>query len=147
MDTIPLNLIIVAVSALVLALIGASGWLVWQRRRAHRATLPYLELEPSGKRFYLARESQTLGRARDCQLRIRANIPNADTVSYHHARLLKRNGRWVVLDGASNGMPSLNGVRVNGKQTIANYLEDGDVVTFGALRFRFHLKPSQGAGR
>ncbi|MCX7840254.1 MAG: FHA domain-containing protein [Anaerolineae bacterium] len=145
MDTF--TLILIAASALALALVGASGWFVWQRRRAHRATLPYLELEPSGKRFYLAREIQTLGRARDCHIRIPTNIPNADTVSYHHARLVQRNGRWVVLDGTSDTMPSLNGVLVNGKRTPANYLEDGDVITFGALKFRFHLPSSSGAKR
>lgn len=148
MDTFPVNFIIVAVSALVLVFIGASGWLVWQRRRAHLTTLPYLELQPSGKRFYLARASHILGRARDCHIRISANIPDADTVSYHHARILKRNERWVVLDGTSNGMASLNGITVNGKRTLANYLEDGDVITFGALKFRFHLPASsQGAKR
>lgn len=146
MDTFPVNLILVAVSALVLVVVGTSGWFVWQRRRAHLTTLPYLELQPSGKRFYLTREIHVLGRARDCHLRIGTNIPDADTVSYHHARILKRNGRWIVLDGASNGLVSLNGIRVNGKRTIANYLEDGDVITFGALKFRFHLPtPSQGA--
>lgn len=148
MDTIPLDLLIVAASALALALVGAWGWFVWQRRRARQAMLPYLELEPFGKRFYLARELQTLGRARDCHIRIGVNIPNADTVSYHHARLLQRNGRWLVLDGASDALPSLNGITVNGKRTPANYLEDGDVITVGALKFRFHLPPSsQGVTR
>lgn len=145
MDTFTLILI---ASALTLVLVGASGWLVWQRRRAHWATLPYLELEPIGKRFYLTRETQTLGRARDCHIRIPTNIPNADTISYHHARLVQRNGRWIVFDGTSDTMPSLNGVMVNGKRTPANYLEDGDVITFGALKFRFHLpSSSQGVQR
>lgn len=148
MDTLPLHLLIIAASALALALVGACGWFVWQRRRARLATLPYLELESLGKRFYLAREMQTLGRARDCHIRISANIPNADTVSYHHARILVRNGRWLVLDGASDALPSLNGITVNGKRTLANYLEPGDVITFGMLKFRFHLPPpSQGATR
>lgn len=148
MDTFPLNLILAAVSVLVLVFIGVIGWLVWQRRRARLATLPYLELEPLGTRFYLTRENQTLGRAHDCHIRISTKIPDADTVSSHHARLVQRHGRWVVLDGAGDATPALNGVTVNGKRTLANYLEDGDVLTFGALKFRFHLPtPLPGATR
>jgi len=137
------------IGALVLGVcVGMGVWFMWQRRRARLATLPYLELEPGGKRFYLTRPVQTLGRASDCHIKIRANLPNADTVSEYHARLLQRNGRWVVLDGTRNGTPSLNGITVNGKRTLANYLEDGDVLTCGALRFRFHLPTSsQGASQ
>ncbi|MCI0475604.1 MAG: FHA domain-containing protein [Anaerolineales bacterium] len=129
----------VSVPILLAALLGVIVWLNFWRKTARLDTLPYLELETTGKKFYLARDTQILGRASDCQLKIAQNLPGADTVSYHHARLLTRNARWVVLDGASDEMPSLNGVIVNGKHTLENYLNEGDVITFGEMRFRFHF--------
>jgi hypothetical protein len=120
-------------------LLVALAWLWYNRQLARRDISPYLEFEKTGKKFYLTRDAQTLGRASDCQIKIAANLPGADTVSYHHARLLKRDARWVVLDGGNDEMPSLNGVLVNGKRTIENYLNEGDVITFGEIKFRMHI--------
>ncbi len=133
------TIVLLLLGASILVALGMGGWFAWQRRRARLATLPHLQVEPIGKKFYLTRSLQTLGRASDCHIRIHASLPGADTVSPHHARVLQRHGRWVVLDGTRDGMLSLNGITVNGKRTLANYLEDGDVITFGALRCRFHL--------
>jgi hypothetical protein len=140
-QTIASFVMIGAISAPILlaTMLIVIAWLWFNRQTARRDTLPYLELDPSGKKFYLARDAQTLGRASDCHLKIAANLPGADTVSYHHARVLKRDPRWVVLDGISDEMPSLNGVSVNGKRTIENYLNEGDVITFGEMKFRLRI--------
>ncbi len=136
------NLVVIgAISTPILlaTLLSVIAWLWFHRQTARRDTLPYLEFETTGKKFYLARDSQTLGRASNCHLRIAQNLSGADTVSYHHARLLKRDVRWVVLDGASDEMLSLNGITVNGKRALENYLNEGDAITFGEMKFRFHI--------
>ena len=136
-----------------LAMAGAAGCLVilialivlvillWLRRKQGTppAAAPYLELESGGLRLYLTRDTLTLGRGSECDLRIAENLPGADTVSHRHARLEKRETRWVVTDGVSDDRPSTNGISVNGKRTLENYLYEGDGITFGEMKFRFHL--------
>jgi pSer/pThr/pTyr-binding forkhead associated (FHA) protein len=83
-----------------------------------------------------------LGRASDCDLKIASSLPEADTVSPHHARIIKRDARWIVVDGLTDDQPSLNGIYVNGKRTLENYLDEDDELAFGALQFRFHVPPA-----
>jgi hypothetical protein len=115
--------------------------LVWLRRQRGTPSTyaPYLELESTGLRLYLKRDRLTLGRGFNCDLRIRKNLPGADTVSHHHARLVKRDARWTVIDGIADDRPSANGIYVNGKRTLENYLYEDDEVAFGELKFRFHI--------
>jgi hypothetical protein len=136
-----------------LTIAGAAGCLVvlialvilfilsWRRRKRGAPPLatPYLELESTGLRIYLKRDALTLGRASDCDLRIAENLPGADTVSHQHARFVKRDARWVVVDGIADDQPSTNGIYVNGKRTLENYLDEGDEIAFGELKFRFHI--------
>jgi hypothetical protein len=129
---------ILVVPLVVVALAGVLVWW-WLGRAAPREARPYLELEATGKKFYLRHATQILGRAADCQLRVAANLPGADTVSLRHARVYARGARWVVADGEHDDLRSLNGITVNGKPTLENYLHDGDVMTFGEMKFRFHL--------
>lgn len=131
---------------LVAALVLLVAWLWWRRRAAQRASAPYLEHLASGKKFYLTRATQTLGRANDCALKIAKHLAGADTVSLRHARLFQRGARWVVADGERDELPSLNGITVNGKRTLENYLDDGAVITFGEMQFRFHLAPPRASG-
>jgi pSer/pThr/pTyr-binding forkhead associated (FHA) protein len=56
------------------------------------------------------------------------------TVSRLHAMLTVRNGEAVVVDANSR-----NGVFVNGIQVRYAKLEDGDLLTFGTVRFRYRI--------
>ncbi len=115
--------------------------LVWLRRQRSTppTSAPYLEFEGTGLRLYLKRDRLTLGRGSDCDLRITKNLPGADTVSHHHARLVNRDARWTVVDGVADDQPAANGIYVNGKRTLENYLFEGDEIAFGELKFRFHI--------
>jgi hypothetical protein len=115
--------------------------LFWQRRQRGVPPSPmsYLELEGTGLQLYLKRDRVTLGRDFDCDLRITKNLPGADTVSRRHARFSKRDARWVVVDGVTDDHPSTNGIYVNGKRTLENYLSEGDEIAFGELKLRFHV--------
>ncbi|MBM3128798.1 MAG: FHA domain-containing protein [Chloroflexi bacterium] len=143
-QTIASLVMIGAISAPILlaTLLVAVTWLWFNRQAARRELLPCLELDATGKKFYLARDLQMLGRAADCHLKIAQNLPGADTLSLRHARVYKRGARWVVADGERDELPSLNGITVNGKRTLENYLNAGDVITFGEMKFRFHLSGS-----
>ncbi|MEW5720235.1 MAG: FHA domain-containing protein, partial [Chloroflexota bacterium] len=111
---------------------------LWLRRAPPRGT-PYLELENAGVRLDLTRDALTLGRGANCDLRLAENLPGVDTVSRQHARLVKRDTRWVVVDGIADDQRSTNGVFVNGKRTLENYLSEGDEIAFGELKLRFRL--------
>jgi pSer/pThr/pTyr-binding forkhead associated (FHA) protein len=84
----------------------------------------------------------TLGRAPDCDLRIPEDAQGADTVSRYHARFEKRGERWAVIDGVEEGKLSTNGIYVNGKRTLENYLTDNDEIACGEVKFRFHAQPT-----
>lgn len=70
-----------------------------------------------------------IGRTLDNDLRILE-----PTVSRLHAILTLRNGAATVVDANSR-----NGIFVNGIQVRYAKLEDGDVVTFGTVRFRYRV--------
>ena len=142
------GLTIVGGAVCLVVLIALLGLLIlfWLRGKRTAPPLalvaPFLELESTGLRLYLKRDALTLGRASDCDLRIAENLPGADTVSHQHARFVKRDARWVAVDGVADDQPSTNGVYVNGKRTLENYLSEGDEVAFGELKSRFHLPTS-----
>jgi hypothetical protein len=70
-----------------------------------------------------------IGRTRDNDLRI---VDPA--VSRLHAMLTVRNGEAMVVDANSR-----NGIFVNGIQVRYARLDDGDLVTFGTVRFRYRV--------
>jgi hypothetical protein len=70
-----------------------------------------------------------IGRTRDNDLRI-----VDPTVSRLHAMLTVRNGEAMVVDANSR-----NGIFVNGIQVRYARLDDGDLVTFGTVRFRYRV--------
>jgi hypothetical protein len=76
--------------------------------------------------FKLDKPALTVGRAPDNDIFISDSIPNADTVSKHHARLRRDQDDYVVRD-----LGSKNGLTVNGRQTSENLLQDGDRLGFG----------------
>src|SRR5262245_60964045 len=70
-----------------------------------------------------------IGRTRDNDLR----VVDA-TVSRLHAMLTVRNGEAMLVDANSR-----NGIFVNGIQVRYARLDDGDLVTFGTVRFRYRV--------
>jgi hypothetical protein len=77
----------------------------------------------------VTRHRVNIGRTHDNDLRI-----VDPTVSRLHAMLTVRNGDAVVVDANS-----MNGVFVNGIQVRYAKLEDGDLLTFGTVRFRYRV--------
>jgi hypothetical protein len=77
----------------------------------------------------LAGRRVNIGRTRDNDLRI-----VDPTVSRLHAMLTVRNGEAMLVDANSR-----NGIYVNGIQVRYARLDDGDLVTFGTVRFRYRV--------
>lgn len=83
-----------------------------------------------GTRHVLDTERVTIGRQSGCTITIR------DTnVSREHAQLRRRPNGWTLRDLGSTNGTKLNGVRVEGEQTLAN----GDVIMLGAIRVTFEI--------
>lgn len=77
----------------------------------------------------LTRRRVNIGRTRDNDLRI-----VDPTVSRLHAMLTVRNGEAMLVDANSR-----NGIFVNGIQVRYARIDDGDLVTFGTVRFRYRV--------
>jgi hypothetical protein len=77
----------------------------------------------------IASRRVNIGRTRDNDLRI-----VDPTVSRLHAMLTVRNGEAMLVDANSR-----NGIFVNGIQVRYARLDDGDLVTFGTVRFRYRV--------
>ena len=77
----------------------------------------------------IATRRVNVGRTRDNDLRI-----VDPTVSRLHAMLTVRNGEAMLVDANSR-----NGIFVNGIQVRYARLDDGDLVTFGTVRFRYRV--------
>ncbi len=82
-----------------------------------------------GEVHEVTRHRVNIGRTHDNDLRI-----VDPTVSRLHAMLTLRSGDATVVDANSK-----NGVFVNGIQVRYAKLEDGDLVTFGTVRFRYRV--------
>jgi hypothetical protein len=106
-----------------------------------RATVaPAVDAVPSVRRYLIgvdlvgqvhevARYRVNIGRTQDNDLRI-----VDPTVSRLHAMLTLRGGEAMLVDANSR-----NGVFVNGIQVRYAKLEDGDLVTFGTVRYRYRV--------
>lgn len=55
------------------------------------------------------------------------------TLSRHHARVEKKNGKWVVTDDGSSNGTFVNNQRISG----STFLHPGDEIQTGSARFRF----------
>lgn len=95
--------------------------------------MPFLEIlngPESGTRFDLDHDTIFLGRDPNnhCVLGDR-------TVSRKHAVINRSGETWVVSD-----LKSRKGILVNGEKVQETPLEEGDEITLGVLRLRFHLE-------
>jgi hypothetical protein len=103
------------------------------------AALEFKDTAGGVVRFALTTPSLTLGRSADNDLIVPDNVPEADTVSQHHAQFRRDQDDYIVRD-----LNSQNGLAVNGRHTNHNVLQDGDRIAFGAAEAVFS-KPSGGA--
>jgi hypothetical protein len=76
-----------------------------------------------------------IGRAAGCELQI-----DSQSVSRHHALLLKGNREIIIED-----LNSTNGVLVNGRKVSRHVLSDGDLLIIGETHFQCRLRPSSRA--
>jgi pSer/pThr/pTyr-binding forkhead associated (FHA) protein len=80
-----------------------------------------------GKEFYLMRTEVKFGRTDENDI-----VVDHQSVSRAHARFLRDDGQWKVIDNKS-----ANGVHVNGEPYAVSNLNPGDTVELGHLKFRF----------
>ncbi len=106
---------------------------------APTAALEFKDTAGNVVRFALTTPSLTLGRSADNDLIVPDSVPEADTVSQHHAQFRRDQDDYIVRD-----LNSPNGLTVNGRHTNHNVLQDGDRIAFGAAEAVFR-KPSGGA--
>jgi pSer/pThr/pTyr-binding forkhead associated (FHA) protein len=89
--------------------------------------------------FRLSDSTYTLGRAKDCDIRLHSQF-----VSRTHATLLKdvnEQGHeyYRIVDGDTHGQPSSNGILINGEKKDAHELKNGDEVVFGPQVFAVYF--------
>ena len=106
--------------------------------KPHEAHFLVVE-DDKGKKVFLLQNSQySLGRARDCDIRIRSHF-----VSRRHATLLKcwrKTGKvyYQIVDGDAQGNPSANGLLINGQKASAHDLSNGDQIVFGPQAYALY---------
>lgn len=96
------------------------------------ACITYTDTEGKVQTCELNPEGMTIGRAADNQLVIGSTFPGGETVSQHHARILRKGEDWIVTD-----LNSANGIYVNERRTGRNLLQDGWRLALGAVIFTF----------
>lgn len=82
----------------------------------------------AGQVFALDRASLLVGRSPDCSITL-----DDSSVSAEHARLVRGDGGWRVVN-----LLSTNGTFVNEKRVSSTDLADGDTVRFGRVEFVLH---------
>ena len=90
-----------------------------------------IKIEGDTRTAYPLGRRTRIGRAPGCELQI-----DAQSVSRHHAMLLKGNREIIVED-----LNSTNGVLVNGRKVTRQVLSDGDLLTIGETQFQCRLRP------
>ncbi len=80
-----------------------------------------------GKEFYLMRTEVKFGRTDENDI-----VVDHQSVSRSHARFVRDEGQWKVIDNKS-----ANGVHVNGEPYAVGNLNAGDTVELGHVKFRF----------
>ncbi|MBI2900278.1 MAG: AAA family ATPase [Planctomycetes bacterium] len=94
--------------------------------------LVVVEGQAKGTAFPLNDAEVTIGRSRECTIR----LPEND-ISRIHAKLVRKDGNWTVLDNGSR-----NPIKVNAETKPSHELKDGDQIQVGSC----HLKFEQVAG-
>jgi pSer/pThr/pTyr-binding forkhead associated (FHA) protein len=89
--------------------------------------LVVLSTELAGTEFLLDRPSAVIGRTDENDIQI-----NHRSISRHHAKLVRDQDRYTIVD-----LQSANGVRVNGEDYERIELNPGDVVELGHVKLRF----------
>lgn len=95
-----------------------------------------LELVPHAQRWSLRSGRTTIGRDPQCDIYLDLPaIQQNRLVSGRHASIVVRNGKYHLLDGATDGEPSINGTFVNGQRVEreGRVIQDGDMLILGAL--------------
>lgn len=90
----------------------------------------------------LLHDPTLLGRGEAMDSKFTADVPGLASVELEHARIVKRNNRWLLQDGIEENRPSEQGVFVNGKRARVIYLQDGDKICLGEVEFIFREPPS-----
>ena len=91
-----------------------------------------ISLDADSTRHPITKTAVRIGRKQDNDL-----VMRNDSVSSHHAEILKRGDKFIIADlGASNG------VFVRGKRVEKIALENGDIIELGEVRLRFTLNQS-----
>jgi hypothetical protein len=92
------------------------------------APLAWLEsLDSDQTRYPISKTAVRIGRKPDNDI-----VMKNDTISSHHAEILKRGSEFVIAD-----LGSSNQVFVGGKQVQRTSLQDGDIIELGEVRLRF----------
>lgn len=100
------------------------------RTRGRQAALICISGRSIGQMFLLARDEVTLGRAPECDIFL-----DDEGVSRHHAKVVRADGAWLLVD-----VGSTNGTFYDGERIDVLTLSDGDQVHVGAgtvLQFRY----------
>ncbi|MBI5509214.1 MAG: GGDEF domain-containing protein [Deltaproteobacteria bacterium] len=80
-----------------------------------------------GKRYFLEHSEQIIGRSDSVNIQV-----EQDSVSRQHAKIVSKEGRWVLID-----LDSTNGSFVNDQQVTQTDLRDGDMVRVGQTIFKY----------
>ncbi|MBD2300915.1 FHA domain-containing protein [Nostoc sp. FACHB-87] len=99
----------------------------------HESHLLILEDDQGRKEFSLENPVYSIGRDRDCNIRLFSQF-----VSRHHATLVRlprgKNNQtdyYRIVDGDAKGRPSANGLMINGRKMPAHDLKNEDEIVFG----------------
>lgn len=94
-----------------------------------------IKIEGDTRTSYALGRRTRIGRAPGCELHI-----DSQSVSRHHAMLLKGTREVIIED-----LNSTNGVLINGHKVMRHVLSDGDLVTIGETQFQCRLRPNSRA--
>lgn len=97
------------------------------------ASLEFAVADGQAITINLDKPVMVLGRDSSCDIVLPASLANVDSVSHQHARFNRDQEGIMVHD-----LESKNGLRVNGRYTNHNLLEDGDRLAFGSVEATFH---------
>lgn len=94
---------------------------------SQHARLVVLSSNFAGQEFSLNKPASVIGRTDDNDI-----VCNHRSISRHHAKIVREQGRYAIVD-----LQSSNGVRVNGEEYGKVELRRGDVIDLGHVRLRF----------
>jgi ABC transport system ATP-binding/permease protein len=105
----------------------APGAVPPQVQEASPARLVILSTSFAGRELELSKPAMVIGRTDDNDL-----VVSHRSISRHHAKIVRENGRYAIVD-----LQSSNGVRVNGEEYSKVELRRADLIDLGHVRLRF----------